>query len=102
MYNYVRVILILYKPLDEDNKFLTLCFSPPKPKYLLRVHYSPRLYSLTSRLLPSTFRHNLVCRKMDRVVVLPRQILVSMYASFYHNMSIAHPNKVADGAITAA
>jgi hypothetical protein len=44
---------------------------------------------------------HLVRRKMDRVVVLPRRILVSTYASFYHNMSIAHPNEVADGAIKA-
>jgi hypothetical protein len=54
MYNYVRVILILYKPLGEEDKFLTLCFRPLNPKYLLRVHYLPRLYSLTSRLLPRT------------------------------------------------
>jgi hypothetical protein len=54
MYEYVRVILILYKPLGEEDKFLTLCFKPLNPKYLLRVRYLPCLYSLTSRLLPRT------------------------------------------------
>jgi hypothetical protein len=54
MYDYVRVILILYKPPSEEDEFLTLCFRPLNPKYLLRVHYLPRLYLLTSRLLPCT------------------------------------------------
>jgi hypothetical protein len=28
MYEYVRVILILYKPPGEEDEFLTLCFRP--------------------------------------------------------------------------
>jgi hypothetical protein len=38
---------------------------------------------------------HLVHRKFVRVVVLPRQILVSTYAGFIHDVSIAHPNKAA-------
>jgi hypothetical protein len=58
MYNYVRVILILYKPLGEEDEFLTLCFSPLNPKYLLRTRYSPHLYSLSaSSYLVLSFRH---------------------------------------------
>jgi hypothetical protein len=53
MYDYIRVILILYKPPGEEDEFLTLCFRPLKPKYLLRVRYLPCLYSLTSQLLPA-------------------------------------------------
>jgi hypothetical protein len=57
MYEYVRVILILYKPLSEEDEFLTLCFRPIKPKYLLRT-YSPRSYSLhQSSYLVLNFRH---------------------------------------------
>jgi hypothetical protein len=53
MYDYVRVILILYKPPSEEDEFLTLCFRPQNPKYFLRARYSPRLTHF-SQLLPRT------------------------------------------------
>jgi hypothetical protein len=58
MYEYVRVILILYKPPGEEDEFLTLCFNSKTkvpPKSLLLTSPLLALHSTLTSVL--TFRH---------------------------------------------
>jgi hypothetical protein len=62
MYDYVRVILILYKPPGEEDEFLTLCFRPIKtkvpPKSLLLTSPLLACHSTLTSIL--TFRHTTI------------------------------------------